>query len=168
MFADESILREFKVSEGDAVYYIGLMVQYFGDKKNYPVVRRGTLALMTEEKIQTLLGPQKAFIAELVSFPGNSGSPVFLNLAGLRDGSLALGSHYRFLGLISGGFLNRIPGTVLDATQVLFGDGANTGISFIVPADALKTILESAPARAHRQAVVDRISDQTGSVGAPH
>jgi hypothetical protein len=164
MFADETVLREFRVGEGDSVYFIGLMAQYYGESKNYPVVRRGTLALMTEEKIDTPTGRQNAYIAELVSWPGNSGSPVFLNLAGLREGSLALGSHFRFLGLLSGGFLNRVPGTILDAAQVVFGDGANIGISFVVPGGKLKAVLESAPAQAQRDAVVQLLSEPTGSL----
>jgi hypothetical protein len=164
MFADESIIREFKVSEGDSVYFIGLMAQYYGEKKNYPVVRRGTLALTSEEKIDTPTGRQRAYIAELVSWPGNSGSPVFINLSGIRDGSLALGSNFRLLGLLSGGFHNRVPGTVLEATQVVLGDGANIGVSFIVPAEKLKAILESASARAHRDAAVQRLSEPTGSI----
>jgi hypothetical protein len=60
------------------------MTQYYGESKNYPVVRRGSLALMTDEQIDTPTGKQKAFIAELASWPGNSGSPVFLSLTGLR------------------------------------------------------------------------------------
>ncbi|MBV8751624.1 MAG: trypsin-like peptidase domain-containing protein [Hyphomicrobiales bacterium] len=164
MFAEEPILREFKVSEGDAVYFIGLMAQYYGQHRNFPVVRRGALALMTDEKIQTATGVQKAYIAELVTWPGNSGSPVFLNLAGMRDGSLSLGSNFRFLGLLCGGFLDRRPGTVLDASQVVLGSGANIGVSYIVPADSLKAILESAPAREHRDLMVKQFLDATGSI----
>jgi hypothetical protein len=89
---------------------------------------------------------------------------VFINLAGLRDGNLALGSNFRFLGLLSGGFLNRVPATVLEATQLVMGDGANIGISFIVPAEKLKAILESPAAKAQRDANVQRILESTGSV----
>lgn len=167
MFADKSTLREFKVSEGDTVFFIGLMAQYYGEHKNYPVVRRGTLALMTDEKIQTATGAQQAYIAELVAWPGNSGSPVFLSLLGMRDGSLSVGTNYKFLGLLCGGFLDKIQGTVLDATQLAFlGDGANTGVSYIVPADELKAVLESASARNQRDATVKQILDSTGSVPA--
>ena len=67
MFADETTLKSDKVAEGDALFFIGLMTQYYGEKKNYPVVRRGTLALMTDEQIDTPTGRQNAFIAELAS-----------------------------------------------------------------------------------------------------
>jgi len=46
---------------------------------------------MTDEEIDTPTGRQHAFIAELTSWPGNSGSPVFLNIAGYRQGSVMLG-----------------------------------------------------------------------------
>jgi len=83
------------------------MTQYYGETKNYPVVRRGTLAIMTDEKIDTPTGRQNAFIAELQSWPGNSGSPVLLNLGGLRGSTLMAGSDLSFLGILSGSFVNR-------------------------------------------------------------
>lgn len=89
MFTDAELLKVRNVSEGDSVYLVGLMPQYYGEKKNYPVVRRGSLALLTDELIQT--GPntkQSAYLAEMASWPGNSGAPVFLNLAGFRNGSI--------------------------------------------------------------------------------
>jgi hypothetical protein len=87
MFADSDLLKKRDVQEGDSVYLFGLMPQYYGEKKNYPVVRRGTLALLTDEAIQTAPDArQHAYLAELASWPGNSGAPVFPNLAGIRNG----------------------------------------------------------------------------------
>lgn len=110
--------------------------------------------------MQTPTGPGKAFIAELVSWPGNSGSPVFLNLTGLRDGNLSLGTNFKFLGLLSGSFLNRIPATVPDSSQLLLGDGANIGVSFIVPAEKVRAVLESTAARRWRDSAVQSLADQ--------
>ena len=148
-FVDDATLASQKVAEGDALYFIGLMTQYYGANRNYPVVRRGTLALMTEEEIETPTGNQNAFIAELASWPGNSGSPVFLNLGGLRQGALMLGTSLRFLGILSGSFLNRFKGTTVDAT-VVSGNDFNTGISFIVPATRVKAVLDCPAAKAQR------------------
>jgi hypothetical protein len=133
LFVDDATITSQKVAEGDALYFIGLMTQYYGTNRNYPVVRRGTLALMTDEQIETPTGNQNAFIAELASWPGNSGSPVFLSLSGLRQGNLVMGTNLKFLGILSGSFLNRFKGTMLEAT-VIEGNELNTGISFIVPA----------------------------------
>jgi len=155
MFADEATLKKEKVSEGDALYFIGLMTQYYGDRKNYPVIRRGTLALMTDEQIDTPTGRQNAFIAELASWPGNSGSPVFLSLAGMRQGGLTLGMNLKLLGILSGSFLNKVKGTTLEAT-VIGGNELNTGISFIVPSARVKAVLDAAPAQANRDAQIRR------------
>ena len=158
MFVDDSMIKENNISEGDTAFFIGLMAQYYGNTKNHPVVRRGALALMTDEEIDTPTGRQKAFIAELLSWPGNSGSPVFLNLVGLRDGNLTLGMKLRFLGILSGSFVNKRQGTVLDTQTAQWGDEMNTGISFIIPASRVKAILESPVAQASRDAEVQRLS----------
>jgi hypothetical protein len=62
MFADAKALEAERVAEGDLLYFIGLMTQYYGDLRNYPVVRRGALGIMTDEKIETPTGRQTAFI----------------------------------------------------------------------------------------------------------
>jgi hypothetical protein len=153
LFVDGATITSQKVTEGDALYFIGLMTQYYGESKNYPVVRRGTLALMTDEQIETPTGLQKAFIAELASWPGNSGSTVFLSLSGLRQGGLALGTNLKFLGILSGSFLNKFKGTMLEAT-VVEGNDLNTGISFIVPAASVEAVLDSAAAQGSRDAQI--------------
>ena len=150
MFVDDTILRGDGVAEGDPAYFIGLMAQYYGRNRNYPVVRRGTLALMTDENIDTPTGRQRAFIAELLSWPGNSGSPVFLNLGGLRGNTLSFGEKLKFLGILSGGFNNVIEGSVLNTPTVHWGSGLPIGISYIVPADRVKVVLDSPAAQQNR------------------
>src|SRR5271155_3219939 len=116
MFVDESILKSSDVEEGDAIYFVGLMAQFYGNKKNSPVVRHGTLALMTDEAIPSSMGPQRGYIAEVQSWPGNSGSPVFLSLGGMRHGSILTGENLKLLGIMLGDFVNKIPAT-LDGQQ---------------------------------------------------
>jgi len=156
MFADGNTIKTERVAEGDLLYFIGLMAQYYGDLKNYPVVRRGALGILTDEKIETPTGRQHAFIAELTSWPGNSGSPVFLNLAGLRGGNLTVGTNLKFLGILSGSFLNRSRGTVLNSDTFISGNDFNTGVSFIIPAERVKAVLDSPAAQANRDAVVKK------------
>jgi hypothetical protein len=99
MFLSDRTLNSGAAAEGDELYFIGLMEQYYGAKRNYPLVRRGTLALLTDEDIDTPTGRQKVLIAELESWPGNSGAPVFL-LGGRRDSAPAAGNTVEFLGII--------------------------------------------------------------------
>jgi hypothetical protein len=152
MFAKEESLKQDNVQEGDSLYFIGLMGAYYGDNRNYPVIRRGTLAMMTPERIQTTTGPQKVSIAELSSWPGNSGSPVFLSIGGVRNGSLMLGQKFHLFGVLLGGFLNNTPVSVVGQpnVQARLGDSTEIGISYILPADRIFTVLNSAEAKKTR------------------
>jgi hypothetical protein len=157
MFADDELMKRQNVVEGDSLYFVGLMSQYFGDSKNYPVVRRGTLALMTDEEIDTPTGRQHAYIAELTSWPGNSGSPVFLNLAGLREGGLYAGMNLHLLGILSGSFLNKVKGSTVDTATVVGGDELNAGISFIIPATQVRKMLDSQQAQHQRDLEIQKL-----------
>jgi hypothetical protein len=62
--------------------------------------------MLTGEYIETLSGRQQVFIAELQSWPGNSGSPVFLQ----RGGQARLAprrNNSNFLAMIVASYLNR-------------------------------------------------------------
>jgi hypothetical protein len=154
MFVDEAMLKSSDVEEGDTIYFIGLMAQFYGSKKNFPVVRRGTLAMMTDEDVPSPTGPRRVFVAELQSWPGNSGSPVFLSLGGLRHGGIMTGENLRFLGILLGNFVNRIPATVVVGQQS--DEPANVGVSLIIPAMQLTDILDSAEAQSYRDAEIKR------------
>lgn len=151
-FLSDQELNSGAVAEGDDLYFIGLMEQYYGSKRNYPLVRRGSLALVSGEHIDTPSGRQQVFIAELESWPGNSGSPVFL----LRGGQNRLAprrNNSKFLGMVVASFVNRfsIP---LNAGQLAEklegGDQANTGMTCIVPATAIERVLDSEAAQRDR------------------
>jgi hypothetical protein len=158
-FVDDAVLKREHVAEGDLLFFVGLMAQYYGEAKNFPVVRRGALAMMTDEKIETPTGRQRAFIAELTSWPGNSGSPVFLNLSGLRGNTISVGNNLNFLGVLSGSFVNKLKGTVLESQTAVLGNEMNTGISFIIPAERVKAVLESAAAQSHRDAQIQALKN---------
>jgi hypothetical protein len=53
MFVTDKVLKDNEVGEGDAVVLIGLMAQFFGSKQNFPVVRKGSLALLSDEEVPT-------------------------------------------------------------------------------------------------------------------
>jgi len=111
---------------------------------------------MTTEDIPSPTGPQNLFIAELQSWPGNSGSPVFLSLGGLRNGSLLVGQDLHFLGILLGDFVNKIPATLVGGEQLQLGDNnaANVGVSLIVPASKIRSVLNSPEAQKQRDAEI--------------
>jgi hypothetical protein len=162
MFVDGATLQSKSVSEGDSLYFIGLLAQFYGVHRNYPVFRRGTLAMMTDELIDTPSGKQKGFVAELQSWPGNSGAPVFLNLSGFRGtGDLTLGGKdtLRLLGVLEGVFENKVQVSVVGQPGLhgSTGTDAPVGVSIVIPAMQIREILDSPVAQHQRDLEIQRL-----------
>jgi hypothetical protein len=163
LFSSDDSLKKSRVSEGDAVYLVGLMPQFTGENRNYPVVRHGYIALLSDEPIP--LAPsvkEKVYALELGSWPGQSGSPVFLSLSGYRNGSMALGESYSLLGLMLGFVPNQRPfETVSSTSSVLLGDTSNVGISYVLPASEILKVLNSKEAQQQRDANIQRMANKS-------
>lgn len=136
-FATKVFVTEHHVNENDEVLFTGLFAGYSGAQENYPVVRHGRLALLPGEDVP--IDPAKpdkksqVYLAEVTSFGGNSGSPVFLRIGALREGlsvNRTLGYTYHLLGVMRGFFSDE------EAKQ-------NTGIALVVPSDKIVEILSS-------------------------
>jgi hypothetical protein len=90
IFATKETFKTQRINENDDVFFTGLYAGYLGNKRNFPIVRHGKLALVTDERIP--IDPhdpsktEELFLAEVTSFGGNSGSPVFLRVGGIREG----------------------------------------------------------------------------------
>jgi hypothetical protein len=151
---DETFVKS-NISEGDRLFFIGMLPQYYGQNRNYPVVRTGTLALLTDEKIPAPTGPHHVYVAEVSGWPGNSGSPVFLQLGGVRGGSLFLGTDVRMLGILLAYNNNRISAKIDENLQYEWGTGENTGISYVLPATDLMAVLNGPAAKADRDRQID-------------
>lgn len=157
------------LSEGDELYFIGLMNQYYGTKRNYPLVRRGTMALITDENIDTPSGPQRVFIAALESWPGNSGAPVFL-LRGLRNDAFGDEENAGFLGIIVASFVNKVSiplSAEPSGRQLEGGDKANTGMTCIIPASVIAEVLDSFSAQQDRDLRRLNVGEQCSSSSSP-
>ena len=116
MILDEERRTQLDVGVGDEVFLVGLFPSAYGRQRNTPIVRKGNLAMIPEDKIKTGdLGFIDAFLIEVHSLGGISGSPVFVREtvalevqkpprgnSPSRSGSLhGAGSHY-LLGLVHG------------------------------------------------------------------
>jgi len=139
----DQLLKEQQVAEGDSVVFIGLMAQFYGAKQNFPVVRKGSIALLTDELLPTPNGPQHGYVCEVASWPGNSGSPVFLYLGGLRRNTLS-NVGFRLLGIVISYYNNSHTGETTETATVSFNDPTNIGLAFVLPAAQITKIL-SAP-----------------------
>jgi hypothetical protein len=100
---------------------IGLFTRRIGSQRNIPIVRIGNVAALPEELIRTRSGLMKAYLVEMRSIAGLSGSPVFVDLPSAQPMAVSAGFlhdtrikppdpeqinwfQYRFLGLIHGHF----------------------------------------------------------------
>lgn len=71
-------IRAYDIGVGTAIAVIGLFNQREGNDRNVPIVRSGIIAAMPGEPIAdgTGTGPYQAYLAEVMSIGGLSGSPV--------------------------------------------------------------------------------------------
>jgi hypothetical protein len=153
LFSSPESLKKSNVIEGDPVYLIGLMPQFTGVKRNYPVVRHGYISLLSDEPISMNDDvKEKVYALELGAWPGQSRSPVFLSLGGYRNGSMSLTESYSLLGIMLGYFQNKIPIEVNPTNTMRVGDDSNIGISFVLPAYEIMKVLNSKAVQEQRDA----------------
>ena len=154
LFATKDVIDKEKITEGDRVLFTGLFYRLPRDHKMKPIIREGTLAMLPDEKIKTTRGKLGTiYLADVHAIKGSSGSPVMVNLGGVRQGSI-MGDRELLLGIVSGYFVED-ENLNLEVTTTIHGSGqANSGISIIVPADELKKLLEQPEVQQLRDAEV--------------
>lgn len=147
--ATESLLAADQVGVGDEVFITGLFVNHVGAERNLPIVRVGNIAGMPSEPVSTPLGAADAYLIEARSIGGLSGSPVFVNLMGVRTlpGQLRIGGrHHLLLGLVHGHWDMR---ATPDASEItsdgLRDEVVNMGVAIVVPASKITEIIDRHP-----------------------
>lgn len=154
-FATQETINQSHINVGDSILFTGYFVQFPGERKMQPIVREGVLAMMPDEVVRTTLKkPGHLYFADVHTFHGNSGSPVFVNVGGLRNGNISAGYDYRLLGVVSGYYPEDADFSVSAATTLSGTVHANSGISTVVPAYELKTLLDTPSLRNLREALV--------------
>ena len=148
-------MQEQHIAEGDPVLFSGLFVQYISQSRMEPIVRTGTLAMLPKELVMTTLkAPGRVYLTEAHVFGGNSGSPMFVNVGGLRNGALFSSTIYKLLGVVAGELFENQQLELQVATTYQGKVEANSGISIIVPADEVVNLLNSSKLQAARDAIV--------------
>ena len=133
-----------KIGEGSDVFFTGLFTPFTGAEKNYPVVRFGRVALVSDEKIPWDGKLMDLYLIEAGSYGGNSGSPVFFYLGSDRNpGSLILGAPIlKLAGVMQGTFLDAHEIKVIETQKVPIST-SSMGIAAVVPGFKLQEILFS-------------------------
>lgn len=82
MFATQEVIEAKRIGVGDELISTGLFVHHYGRRRNVPIIRSGNIAAMpVEPLIDNNSGLEyNAFLAEIRSIGGLSGSPVFVRL----------------------------------------------------------------------------------------
>lgn len=144
LIVDAKKFSELKISEGSDVFFTGLFAPHLGQQKNYPVVRFGRVALITDEKVNWGGTLMDLYLIESSSFGGNSGSPVFFYLGSDREpGSIVVGPPQLYLaGVMMGAFQDVRPIQVVQ-TGTTAVSTSNLGISAVVPAYKVREFLYS-------------------------
>jgi len=144
LLVTRSEFKKLNIGEGADVFFTGMFTPHLGKEQNYPIMRFGRIALISDEKIQFMKKERDLLLVDTFSFGGNSGSPVFVYLGAERQpGSLIIGPPLlKLVGIMSGTYQKGIPikDIQTDTAQVSFD---NMGIAAVVPAEHLKEILLS-------------------------
>ena len=139
MLLTENKRQEEGIGEGDETFSVGLFSKHTGNEKNLPIIRMGNIAMISDEPVQTTqFGNMDAYLVEMRSIGGHSGSPVFVlkPIPIAIDDWLVPTSRWRvyLLGLIHGHWDIEL-GKSGDATQVDESKSrVNAGIAMVVPA----------------------------------
>lgn len=131
-----------KIGEGSDVFFTGLFTPFTGAEKNYPVVRFGRVALVTDEKILWDGKLMDLYLIEAGSYGGNSGSPVFFYLGSDRNpDSVMVGAPIlKLAGVMQGTFLDAHEIKVIETQKVPIST-SSMGIAAVVPGFKLQEIL---------------------------
>jgi len=169
---------------GDEIFVVGAFVPHVGESKNIPIVRTGNIAAMPHEPIPFSSPRVPPYLVETRSIGGLSGSPVFLNLQTQR---LPTGKPKALQSAVTNQknitrkaqlLPHMIIGIMLGAHEGLYeqdfvNDGKrrkasikdaqfNSGISVVLPVDALFTLLESEPVKEKRDKDIEAARKASG------
>lgn len=160
-FATADVIASQGVDEGSKLLVTGYFYQLEGVPKMEPIIREGEVADMPDQDLPTVNGkPGKLYLGEVHIFGGNSGSPVFVDLGGMRNGSLRLGYDYKLFGVISGYYYEKQEFNLQVATTIRGQTLGNSGIAMIVPASDVKALLDDPRVQAIRDAAVTQLNHQ--------
>ena len=153
LIATKDIFNELNICETDRIIFPSLLVNFMGFSRNYPVIRDGTIALIPQEKVpmkykvgsKEISTKQEVILADTISIPGASGSPIFL-WPGPRiiGGSFHIGGTKPYLIGIMHGFYPAIPREIIEfqttETKAMYQE--NSGIAIIFPSWKLNDIFK--------------------------
>ncbi|MCH8316310.1 MAG: hypothetical protein IIA64_10090 [Planctomycetes bacterium] len=178
--ADDAVVQDHGIGPGQDVFITGLFINHYGQRRNIPIIRVGNIAAMPEEKVRMKLDRNTcisahAYLIELRSIKGLSGSPVFTyrdswegpltgELTNMSNYSFTTGSRlidqtpifttgtpsYYWLGLVHGHWDVEIVRSDIEDIDDGIKEYVNTGIAIVVPATDVWEVLDHPDFVEHR------------------
>jgi hypothetical protein len=144
LLATDDEIRKYNIGIGDDLVIVGLFSQRHGSKRNIPIVRTGIIAAMPEEPLEDpdTGDPYNAYLAEVRSIGGISGSPVYAVIPTfLPSKPRAMSETFYLIGLI------RSHWDLTKRTSLFdFGNDSdaklNMGIAAVTPIQEVAKVLE--------------------------
>jgi hypothetical protein len=147
------VLQREEIDIGSEAVVLGLFAHHFGTDRNIPILRTGNIAAMREERVATRSGLMEAYLVEVRSIGGLSGSPVFARTPPMRvtaDGKLLFNrkpdSAFLLLGLVHGHYDTSAAKVDISADDIAnASERINVGIAIVVPVERiLETLAQPA------------------------
>lgn len=144
VFATPEKIASNKIGIGDEILCIGLFSRFVGTGKNLPILRAGVIALMPAEPVPTkYFGNIEAFLIEVRSVGGLSGSPIFLLSTSPRvvaKDEVKREGLFMLVGLVHGHW--DTPDTLPSTDAVVSEERLNVGIAVGIPASKILEVLD--------------------------
>lgn len=166
----EELIAKHSIGLGDDIFTVGLHVHHAGGVQNVPIVRTGIIAMMPLEPIYDARKDDThiAYLAELRSIGGLSGSPVYVLVDRFRLVNPNLDEDidwkWGLLGIVRGhhklpkSFVEEIEANADDLTGIDIapnaigtGESLNMGIALITPAQFIWRLLMNDEMDRHRK-----------------
>ena len=159
MFVTNEVIKKEGIGIGDDLVITGLFTRRFGSQRNIPIVRTGIISAMPSEPLEDVdTGLEyHAYLAEVRSIGGLSGSPAFVFLGPARtyQKKIKIGQTVYLIGLVRGHWDVQHRGQPLDFTMDEL-QAVNMGIAIITPIqDALDIINSKELTQIRRQSDVE-------------
>jgi hypothetical protein len=171
-FVTDEVVKSLDLMPGAPIATVGLFTSHFGATRNIPVVRTGNIAMMRDpgNMVETKRGYMDAYLVEVRSLGGLSGSPVLVPSEPFWMGDdrkikkpFAGQKAAYLLGLVHGHFVLRDENDIVREideqgdNEALSEDELNAGIAVVVPVDKiLETINQTALVEAREEVVRKR------------
>jgi hypothetical protein len=165
LIATDDLIKDKQIGLGEEVVAVGLHASRFGIGRNLPIMRKGIISCMPyeDEPLQDEASGlfYTAYLAELRSIGGMSGSPVFamLGVGRLPEEELK-GRLYRgyLIGLIRGHYHSNVPVIGYDKVEL---EKLNEGIAIVTPIqEFLKLLGSESVSKARRAADRERLKEK--------